>query len=170
MPLRGHRDPGEQAGSAQEPAEGQRKHRAVLVPGPAPGRQAPPCLGPVDGQRAILQPAPEAAAPQREAIFGPVDVGRWVPMDHTVQPDAASHRFHQVGEGLPMQGGSLCVGRQQGNSQVPFGFNEAPASPARLWVLNASAKTNSFHVMGQISQDGRVTRNCADLKLSAVID
>lgn len=64
--------------------------------------QAPPCLGPTDGQRAILQLVPEPASLQQKAIFDPVDVGCWLSTDHTVQPDAAPNGFHQVGKSLPL--------------------------------------------------------------------
>lgn len=65
-------------------------------------RQAPPCLRPADGQRAVLQLLSESAAPQRKAVFDPVDVRRRVSLDHTVQAEAAPHRFHQVGEGFSL--------------------------------------------------------------------
>lgn len=64
--------------------------------------QGPPCLCPADGQRAVVQPVPETAAPQWKAVFGPADAGHWVPVHHTVESEAAPDRFHQVGEGLPL--------------------------------------------------------------------
>lgn len=50
----------------------------------------------------------EPAAPEREAVFDPADVGRWGTMDHTVKLDAAPHRLYHIGEGLPLQHGGFC--------------------------------------------------------------
>lgn len=136
-----------------------------------PHAQAPPCLGPGDGQRAILQPAPQAAAPQREAVFGPADAGHWVSTDHAVQADAAPNRFYQVGEGLAEEGGSLCKGQQQGTGQMPFSCNllaEAAVRPARLCEAKASGMTNSFRsVLAGGQLPGTVLRRSGN---SAMID
>lgn len=130
---------------------------------PRPPRPAPPCLRPADGQRAVLQPVPETAGPQRKAIFDPVDVRRRVSVDHTVQADAAPHRLHQVGEGFPLQDRSLCtMGHEtEGQRGGPSGSasphpvpKDLSPDPRRAEFSPHIRDRKQLHVMGHVKQTG----------------
>lgn len=69
---------------------------------------------------------PETAAWQWKAIFDPADAGHRVSVDHTVQMDAAPYRFHQVGQGLPLQDRSLCTRRHQTKGQKGSSLQARP--------------------------------------------